>query len=115
MKPLILALAVVAATPFAANAHDTTPIEGEMARQYDLIKLYRRNGDLTGREYRRLMREQGYVSDLLRQARSDGHVNGREFRQICNVQDDASDHIHREANDWQYSRLRRWYARYRKN
>ena len=85
-----------------------------MGRQYDLIKLYRRNGDLTRVEYHRLMREQGYVSDLLRQARSDGHVSGREFRRICNVQEGASDNIHREANDWQYSRFRRWVARYRK-
>lgn len=114
MKRPLIALTVLAATPFAAHAHDTTPIEREMARQYELIKMYRRNGDLTRVEYRRLLREQGYVDDLLRQARSDGHVNGREFRRICNVQDDARDHIQREANDWQYSRFRRWLARYRK-
>ena len=113
MKRSILALAILAATPFAAQAHDTTPIEREMSRQYDLIKQYRRNGDLTRVEYRRLMREQGYVDDLLRQARSDGHVNGREFRRICNVQEGARENIYREATDWQYSRFRRWLARYR--
>ena len=113
MKRITLALAVLAASPLAAKAHDTAPIEREMTRQYNLIKQYRRDGELTRVEYRRLLREQGYIDDLLRQARSDGHVNGREFRRICNVQERASENIYREATDWQYSRFRRWLARYR--
>lgn len=113
MKRTVLALAVLAATPFAATAHDTTPIEREMSRQFNLIKQYRRNGDLTRVEYRRLMREQGYVGNLLRQARSDGHVDRHEFRRICNVQEAAIDNIRDEASDWQYSRFRRWLTRNR--
>ncbi len=113
MKRTLLALAVLATTPFAAQAHDTTPIEREMASQYTLIKDYRRTGDLTRIEYRRLVREQNTIDNLLRQARSDGYVNGREFRHICNVQEAARENINREASDWQYSRFRRWLARYR--
>lgn len=113
MKRTFIAFAILAATPIASQAHDTTPIEREMSSQYALIKDYRRNGDLTRIEYRRLMREQDRIDDLFRQARSDGHVNGREFRRICKAQDDARDNIYREASDWQYSRFRRWLARYR--
>lgn len=113
MKRTLAVFAILAATPFAAQAHDTTPIEREMTRQYQLIKQHRRDGELTRVEYRRLLREQGYVGDLLRQARSDGNVTGREYRNIRNVQRNAQTHIHREASDWQYSRLRRWFARYR--
>lgn len=113
MSRTFIAIAFLAATPFAAAAHDTTPIERELTRQHDLIKTYRRSGELTGSEYRRLLREQAYIGDLLRQARSNGSVNEREFRRICNAQNDARDHIYREASDWQYSRFRRWFARYR--
>ncbi len=113
MKRTLIALTVLATTPFAAQAHDTTPIEREMASQYNQIKEYRRSGELTRIEYRRLLREQGHIDNLLRQARSDGQVTGREFRRICNVQDDARANILREASDWQYSRFRRWLARYR--
>jgi len=113
MKRTLFALTVLAVTPLAAQAHDTTPIEREMANQVRMIKEYRRSGELTRVEYRRLQREQGYVDNLLRQARSDGHVDRSEFRRICNAQDDARAHILREASDWQYSRFRRWLARYR--
>ncbi len=114
MKRPLFALAVLVATPFAAEAHDTTPIEREMSRQYDQIKQYRRNGDLTRIEYRRLMREQDTIDNMLRQARSDGHVNQREFNRICDIQEAARENIYREATDWQYSRFRRWASRYRK-
>jgi len=110
MKQPLFALAVLVATPFAAEAHDTTPIERELASQHTLIQDYRRTGELTRIEYRRLMREQRNIDNALRRARTDGHVTGREFRNICNVLEASRENIDREASDWQYSRFRRWLA-----
>lgn len=110
MRRILLAGVVVALAPVTASAHDTTPIERKMERQVERIKMHRKSGDLTGAEYRKLLREQSFVSNSLRQARSDGNVTGKEYRKLVHAQHKARDNIYSEANDWQYSRLRRWWS-----
>jgi hypothetical protein len=113
MKRLALALSVMAATTGTALAHDTRSLEREMARQVFDIKVARRDGDLTYFEYRGLLRKQSHVSNLLRQVHADGVVTAREYYKVKRAQRQARRAFFAEANDEQYSRVRRWLAKYR--
>ncbi len=107
-----LATLMLANAGSAALAHDTRPIDRVQARQAQAIAEGRRDGSITRREYRELVRQQAYIADLKRQAKADGRVTGREVRAIRAAQRDARTHIAHERSDRQVNIWRRWKTRY---
>ncbi len=108
LRTAIVSLGLASAVAFPALAHDTTPINRTQSLQIERIEQARRSGELTRREYRELMAEQGRISRLTENAASDGNVNGREYRQIREAQREASGHITSESHDGQANWWRRW-------
>lgn len=104
---LIATLTLLASTGIAA-AHSTKQIDRTQAAQFSEIEDARLRGDLTKREYRRLLEEQNRIADLERAAKADGKVTGREVRELKEAQSDARQHISSEESDGQKAWLRRF-------
>ena len=86
--------------------------ERREARQESAIEQGRRNGSLTGSEYRALQAEQARIDALQNRARADGVVTRRESQQIREAQDAASRHIYQSTHNNDYNRPapRRWWS-----
>lgn len=108
MRSTLIALGIAGATAIPAFAHDTTPINRTQSSQIERIEQARRSGELTRREYRELMAEQGRIARLTENAERDGNVTGREYQAIREAQRDAGGHIDSESHDGQKSWWRRW-------
>ena len=113
MKLAVLATAALIASGGVAFAHDTFLIDETQARQRHRIEHGRHTGQLTWREYRRLLDEQADIAAMERRARADGHVNRREYHAIRMAQYAARRHIGQQLHDAQHSRSPRWRHRVR--
>lgn len=107
----VLSAALLSASSTFAAAHDTTPIERELARQGRMIEAGRMSGELTPGEARMLEGEQSRIAWMLRAARYDGNVTKREFNAICDAQEAAARSIAFESTDADVSRWRKWSKR----
>lgn len=108
MRSALIVFGVAGATAIPAFAHDTTPINRTQSQQIERIEQARRSGELTRREYRELMTEQGRIARMTENAERDGNVTAREYRAIRGAQHDAGHHIYNESHDGQVSWWRRW-------
>jgi hypothetical protein len=124
MKSVILAATtavIVIASTGMASAYDrpsygfwgnqTPGIDRSQAIQNAEIEQGRRNGQLTGREFVGLKREQAAINDLERRAKADGVVTPYERQQIRNAQANAQRHIVQESTDNE-TRWSRWRHRF---
>jgi uncharacterized membrane protein YebE (DUF533 family) len=120
MKRIILAAvtaATVIGTAGVANAESRWNWGGggsgerREARQEAAIEQGRRNGSLTGSEYRSLQAEQARIDALQNRAKADGRVDRREAAQIAQAQNNAARHIAQESHDSERrgSWIRRWW------
>ncbi|MEQ1649286.1 MAG: hypothetical protein ABL898_11920 [Hyphomicrobiaceae bacterium] len=120
MKRIILAVATATtliATAGFANAESRSywnndgSGERREARQESAIEQGRRNGSITGSEYRSLQAEQARIDALQNRAKADGRVDRREAAQIAQAQNNAARHIAQESNDRERrgSWFRRWW------
>lgn len=102
MKKIIL-LAVAALVASAAPGSAQT-YRGDVreSRQEHRIIRGAVQGDLTGRETRRLLRQQDRVDRAQHRAGRDGHVTRREANRIERLQDRASRNIARKSNNGRY-------------
>jgi hypothetical protein len=108
IRSAILAIGIAGATAIPALAHDTTPVNRTQSWQMQQIEQSRRSGELTRREYRELLAEQGRIERMTENAERDGNVTGREYRAIREAQREAGAHIYNESHDNQVNWLRRW-------
>lgn len=120
MKSTLFALALgLSATSAQAewrpdpNQHEFHPtrhfgqlINERQARQRERIEAGRQTGELTRREFRKLMREQDEIAQMERHFREDG-IDRREFRQLQLALDIASENIKAEKHDRQ-AHANRW-------
>ena len=99
MKRTLFAAGLLAASTGFAAAHDTTPLEREMARQAQSIEESRRLGDLTESELRQLQDEQSRIAWMLEQAQSDGSVTSTEYHSVEDALAEAKQNIATEARN----------------
>jgi hypothetical protein len=111
--PVAAASVALIALTGSAGAHDTYTIDKLRAEQLRQIEAGRYSGELTRREYRELLAEQGRIAEMERAALADGYVNGREFRTIREAQREAARRIDEDSRDNQISFWRRWLYRNR--
>jgi Skp family chaperone for outer membrane proteins len=107
---LIATAALVASTTFAAASGDywrRKAIDAQQAQHSAEIEKGRYQGQLTRREYRRLLVEQAQIRDLQAAATRDGYVSKREFRDIRSAQVSAGQHIAEDSTNRRKSWLRR--------
>ncbi|QUT04219.1 hypothetical protein KFK14_13875 [Sphingobium phenoxybenzoativorans] len=91
--------AVTAITP-AANAQN---IRERQWRQQERIERGYQNGDITGKEYRKLTKQQRKIARQARHDRRDGYGLSRNERaRIAARQDEASRDIRRQRRDNDY-------------
>lgn len=97
---------------WGGGATYTPRIDANEAQQRMRIEDGRRSGQLTHREYARLMAEQDRIASMERRAKADGIATWEERRIIRQAQEDASRHIYKEKSDGE-SRWNNWYRRWR--
>ncbi len=76
-------------------------INARQDRQMERIEAGMRQGQLTRREYRRLMQEQHDIRAMERHFRDDGVIDAREYRRLERALDVASGNIRDEKHDRQ--------------
>jgi uncharacterized membrane protein YebE (DUF533 family) len=76
-------------------------IHERLDRQISRIDAGARQGSLTGREYRELMREHDDIRAMVRHFRADGFIDPREFQRVERALDVASRNIKFEKHDRQ--------------
>jgi uncharacterized membrane protein YebE (DUF533 family) len=76
-------------------------IHERLDRQISRIDAGARQGSLTGREYRELMREHDDIRAMVRHFRADGFIDPREFQRVERALDVASRNIKLEKHDRQ--------------
>ena len=99
MKRTLFAAGLLAASTGFAAAHNTAPLEREMARQARSIEDSRRLGDLSSSELRQLQDEQSRIAWMLEQAQSDGSVTSPEFHSVEDALAEAKQNIATEARN----------------
>ena len=111
-------LGMIAATALIANtgvasAHDnsTSDIDARRVQQEKRIREGVRSGELTGREYYKLEKEQAQIRRMERDAKADGYVSSAERARIKAAQNQASRDIYAEKHDGEKAWWRRWYYR----
>lgn len=104
MKTFIIgALALTMASTFAAPSFaQTYRSEAREARQDYRIERQLRRGEITPREYRRLMRQQERIDRSQRRAARDGVITWRERQRIERQQNRASRNIYRKSHNGRY-------------
>ncbi|MCB1528601.1 MAG: hypothetical protein KDJ45_12985 [Hyphomicrobiaceae bacterium] len=95
----IAAAAILATTTIAAQAHSTRPIDREMDRQAASIEDGRQSGKITWREGRKLRSEQRKIYRARNRFLADGDLNGREYRRLRSMQKSAAWNIVNEKHD----------------
>ncbi|MFN3716850.1 MAG: hypothetical protein ACK4R8_09020 [Thiobacillus sp.] len=84
------------------NQQFSQAVNARLERQMQRIQAGFRNGALTHREYRNLMREQADIREMERHFRSDdGRIDWREFKRLERALDIASMNIRSEKHDRQ--------------
>jgi hypothetical protein len=75
------------------------PISHRQKKQSKRITHGIRGGEVTGREFVRLNREQRRIGKYKRRARRDGYISYKERRRLHRMQDRASEHIYQTKHN----------------
>lgn len=95
------ALVVVSAASWANDPAATPGVDKRQARQEHRIDQGIASGALTGRETRRLEREQAVINQAEDKAKADGSVTAAERKRLHKMQNHASRDIRRQKHDRQ--------------
>jgi hypothetical protein len=99
---LAVASAVIGAFATSAMAQTETPrVDQKQANQQARIAQGAASGALTGRELRRLEREQHAINKAEQHAKADGTVTAKERHRLAHAQRHASRDIYRQKHDAQ--------------
>ena len=101
---ILLSVIFVLALGATALAQKTPSIDNREHRQQQRIRHGVRRGSLTGREARRLERQQARTRALEAKAKSDGRVTARERARLQRRENRTSRHIYRQKHDRQRRR-----------
>lgn len=93
-------------TPHAARAYPqhlaySQQIDARQARQVERIRFGVQTGQLTRREFRKLMREQDRIQAMEHHFRADGRLDARETARLDQALDQARRHIRVQMHDQQ--------------
>lgn len=99
---LLAATSLTWAQAAPAPAASTPGVDARQARQAHRIEQGAASGALTGREQRRLHREQHAIAHAEDKAKADGTVTRQERRRLHHMQDHASHDIKRQKHDGQH-------------
>jgi hypothetical protein len=98
----LLAACLVTLSSTASWAQEATPrVDNRQDRQAARIEQGAASGALTGREQRRLNREQRAIDRKEQKVEADGKVTPKEARRLEHMQDRASRDIRRQKHDRQ--------------
>lgn len=98
----LLAACLVTLSSTASWAQEATPrVDNRQDRQAARIEQGAASGALTGREQRRLNREQRAIARKEQKVEADGKVTPKEARRLEHMQDHASRDIRRQKHDRQ--------------
>lgn len=101
----LLAACLVTLSSTATWAQEATPrVDNRQERQAARIEQGAASGALTGREQRRLNREQRAIARKEEAAKADGKVTPKEAHRLEHMQDHASRDIYRQKHDRQHAR-----------
>ena len=95
---LMSILSLVWSTNALAGERYTDRPQHRMDRQSQRVERGVRNGEITGKEFRHLNKDQRRISRAYNRGRSDGHLSRQERHYIDKMQDRASRHIYRSKH-----------------